>query len=112
MRKSDTKIFARALVPAQNKLITADNERRVMMRSIINYITFSDVSLVVPGLDPDPVGDAQPLPGGDTGLAAEVVVADQDADHLPLGLPARHRLHHADDPLHHPRDILCHGPRH
>ena len=39
-------------------------------------------------------------------------MANQEADHLPLGLPARHRLHHGDDPLDHPGHVLRHGPRH
>ena len=39
-------------------------------------------------------------------------MSNQEADHLPLSLPARHRLHHGDDPLHHPGHVLRHGPRH
>ena len=42
--------------------------------------TFPDVPLVVPGLHPDPAAEAERLEGGEAGLGAEVVMADQDAD--------------------------------
>ena len=42
--------------------------------------TFPDVPLVVPGLHPHPAAEAERLEGGEAGLGAEVVMADQDAD--------------------------------
>ena len=42
--------------------------------------TFPDVPLVVPGLHPDPAAEAERLEGGEAGLGAEVVMADQDTD--------------------------------
>ena len=47
---------------------------------LLTVPTFPDVPLVVPGLHPDPAAEAERLEGGEAGLGAEVVMADQDAD--------------------------------